>query len=86
MFVLVHETSANKRSVTKCTYDVKIFFAGDQLISTRMSDENFYSRRNDEHGEKIMKTVKDYSAARFICDNTKLKKVQKNIFLIPSKE
>lgn len=60
--------------------------AGDQLISSRISDDNFYNRRNDEVGEKIAKTVEMYSAARFICDNTKLKKVQRNIFLVPSPE
>lgn len=61
--------------------------AGDQLISTRMSDDKFYNRRFDDViGEKIAKTVKKYSAARFICDNTKLKKVQRNIFQIPSDE
>lgn len=59
---------------------------GDQLISSRISDDNFYNRRNDEIGEKIAKTVEMYSAARFICDNTKLKKVQRNIFLVPSPE
>lgn len=63
-----------------------LFLAGDQLISTRMSDEKFYNRRGDKVGEKIAKTVKQYSAARFICDNTKLKSVQRNIFHVPSDE
>lgn len=66
--------------------NVESLFAGDQLISSRVSDEKFYTRRSDDDGEKIAKTVEKYSAARFICDNTKLKKVQRNIFHVPSDE
>jgi hypothetical protein len=62
------------------------FISGDQLMISRISDENFYNRRSDNHGEKIAKTVEKYSATRFICDNTKQKKVQRNIFLVPSEE
>lgn len=51
-----------------------------------MSDEDFYSRRSDKDGERIAQTVEKYSAGRFLCDNTKLKKVQRNIFHIPSNE
>lgn len=60
--------------------------AGEQLISSKISDVKFYTRRYDEAGEKIMKTIKNYSAARFICDNTRLEKVQRNIFNVPSDE
>lgn len=60
--------------------------AGDQLISSRISDDNFYNRRSDRYGEKIAKTVEKYSATRFICDNTKQKRVQMNIFMVPSEE
>jgi hypothetical protein len=65
---------------------MQLSFAGDQLISSRVSDEHFYARRSDEEGEKIAKTVEKYSAARLICDTTKLKKVQRNIFNVPSIE
>ncbi|CRL05203.1 CLUMA_CG017992, isoform A [Clunio marinus] len=58
----------------------------DQLINSRLFDETFYNRKTDDSGEKVMKTVENYSATRFICDNTHLKMVQKNIFHIPSDE
>lgn len=61
-------------------------FEGDQLSSSRISDGGFYSRRSDKEGEKIARTVEKYSAARFICDNTKLKTVQRNIFNVPSEQ
>lgn len=60
--------------------------AGEQLISSKISDKKFYSQQNDEHGEKIVKTVEKYLASRLICDNTKVKKVQRNIFHVPSDE
>ena len=60
---------------------------GDQLTSTKLSDINFYDRKSsDDDIEKIAKTVENYTATRLLCDTTKLKKVQKNIFLLPSIE
>lgn len=65
----------------------QLFFSlGDQLISSRVSDGNFYSERNSDDGEKIAKTVESYSAARFVCDTTRLKRAQRNIFQVPSEE
>lgn len=47
----------------------------------------FYDRKSpDDDIEKISKTVETYSPTRLLCDTTKLKKVQKNIFLLPSNE
>lgn len=70
----------------KFNFLICISLLGEQLISTKISDHKFYDRTTEEHDDKIKRTIEEYTATRLLCDTTKLKKIQKNIFLVPSDE
>ncbi|XP_031620899.1 peroxidase [Contarinia nasturtii] len=56
---------------------------GEQLTNTRCSDKNFYSNLNDPIFKQF---VDNYTGAKLICDTTRLTRVPRNIFHVPSEK
>lgn len=67
----------------KCVTFSFIISIGEQMINTRLSDDEFYTKVNDPNIKSI---VENYTGAKLICETTKLTSVPKNIFHVPSEK
>lgn len=57
--------------------------SGEQMLSTRRSDELFYDEITDPMEKQI---IDNYTGVKLICDTTKLVSVPQNIFHVPSEK